>query len=80
MGNDADWASRNFARCSYVDPKNNQTLRCFKMTLEGFTMLAMGFTGPEAFKFKLAYIRAFEDMRTALVAHQGHRVPTQSLS
>jgi len=35
--------------------------RAFKMDRDGFTLLAMGFTGPKALKFKLAYIAAFNE-------------------
>lgn len=34
----------------------------FVMTKDGFMLLAMGFTGKKALQFKLAYIRAFNDM------------------
>lgn len=34
----------------------------YLMTRDGFTLLAMGFTGKEALKFKLAYIEAFNKM------------------
>jgi Rha family phage regulatory protein len=36
--------------------------RMFVMTKDGFLLLAMGFTGKKALQFKLAYIRAFNDM------------------
>ncbi|WP_237154819.1 Rha family transcriptional regulator [Oryzibacter oryziterrae] len=35
--------------------------RAFEMDRDGFTLLAMGFTGPKALKFKLAYIAAFNE-------------------
>lgn len=35
--------------------------RAFKMDRDGFSLLAMGFTGPKALKFKLAYIKAFNE-------------------
>lgn len=40
--------------------------RGYEMTRDGFTLLAMGFTGKKALKFKLAYIEAFNRMETAL--------------
>lgn len=43
----------------------------YRITLKGFTLLAMGFTGPKALQFKLAYIDAFEEMQKAL-AGQPH--------
>ncbi|MBB5372282.1 phage regulatory protein/antirepressor Ant [Acidocella aromatica] len=40
--------------------------RLFEMDRDGFTLLAMGFTGAEALKFKLAYIAEFNRMEAAL--------------
>ena len=33
---------------------------------DGFTLLAMGYTGPEAMRFKLAYIEAFNALEAEL--------------
>ena len=33
---------------------------------DGFTLLAMGYTGPEAMRFKLAYIEAFNHMEAEI--------------
>lgn len=38
----------------------------YLMNRDGFTLLAMGFTGKEALQFKLAYIEAFNKMEEAL--------------
>ncbi|WP_209487561.1 Rha family transcriptional regulator [Xanthobacter flavus] len=43
-------------------------VRSFDMTRDGFTLLAMGFTGAKALKFKLAYIAEFNAMEEALKA------------
>lgn len=40
--------------------------KMYLLTRDAFTLLAMGFTGPKALKFKLEYIKAFNDMETAL--------------
>jgi phage regulator Rha-like protein len=40
--------------------------QAFAMTREGFTLLAMGFTGEKALDFKLQYIRAFKLMEVEL--------------
>ena len=40
--------------------------RSYDMTRDGFTLLAMGFTGQKALQFKLAYIDAFNRMEAAL--------------
>lgn len=39
-----------------------RTARAFDMTHDGFTLLAMGFTGKKALQFKLQYIEAFNRM------------------
>lgn len=41
-------------------------VRAFDMTRDGFTLLAMGFTGAKALQFKLAYIAAFNEMEAKL--------------
>ncbi len=43
-----------------------RTVRSFDMTRDGFTLLAMGFTGAKALQFKLRYIEAFNRMEEAL--------------
>jgi anti-repressor protein len=40
--------------------------RVYYMNRDGFTLLAMGFTGKEALKFKLKYIEAFNAMETEI--------------
>ena len=39
----------------------------FRLTRDGFTLLAMGFTGKEALQWKLAYLGAFNKMESELV-------------
>lgn len=40
--------------------------RCYELTRDGFTLLAMGFTGSEALEWKLKYIDAFNRMEKQL--------------
>ncbi|MCJ8507948.1 Rha family transcriptional regulator [Rhizobium lemnae] len=40
--------------------------RAFNISRDGFTLLAMGFTGAKALHFKLAYITRFNEMERAL--------------
>ena len=40
--------------------------KAYNITRDGFTLLAMGFTGKEAMKFKIAYIERFNAMEEAL--------------
>lgn len=41
---------------------NGQSYRKFYMNRDGFSLLAMGFTGKEALEWKLQYIKAFNQM------------------
>lgn len=53
----------------YLLPETGpQEHRCFDMDRDGFTLLAMGFTGPKALKWKLRYIDAFNKMEAELKA------------
>ena len=49
---------------SYIHPQNKHSYRMIFMNRDGFTLLAMGFTGKKALEFKLKYIKAFNDMET----------------
>jgi len=40
----------------------------YRLTRDGFTLLAMGFTGPKALAFELAYLDAFNRMEAQLTA------------
>lgn len=57
-----------FFESTYEHPQNKQNYRMFFMNRDGFTLLAMGFTGKEAIQFKLKYIDAFNKMEK--VIHQ----------
>jgi Rha family phage regulatory protein len=64
-----DLALRNFQQGSYTLPSTGeQQHRCFDMTRDGFTLLAMGFTGTKALKWKLKYIEAFNVMEAEIRA------------
>lgn len=56
---------RNFAPNYYKD-KINRELPSYTITRDGFTLLAMGFTGAKALQFKLKYIQAFNEMEEKL--------------
>lgn len=51
-----------FYEDTYIHPQNKQEYRQMIMNRDGFTLLAMGFTGSKALKFKLDYINAFNKM------------------
>jgi anti-repressor protein len=57
-----------FTEVKAFDDIANRTIRSFDMTQEGFTLLAMGWTGEKAMRFKVAYINAFREMESALRA------------
>lgn len=54
-----------FAESTYVN-KRGQEQPMYYMNRDGFTVLAMGFTGKAALQFKLMYINAFNKMENAL--------------
>lgn len=55
-----------FIETTYVEEQNGQTYRKFIMTRDGFSLLAMGFTGKKALQWKLRYIEEFNKMESAL--------------
>ena len=56
-----EFTQRNFALSSYKDESGKENKE-YLITKDGFVMLAMGFTGEKAFRFKEAYINAFNSM------------------
>lgn len=67
----AGFCERNFALTSIDVPQPNGGRRsepAYLLTRDGFSLLAMGFTGPEANRWKVAYIEAFNAMEAQLSA------------
>lgn len=62
-----------FEETTYIHPQNGQTYPMFTMNRDGFTLLAMGFTGEKALRFKLDYIKAFNAMEETI--KNPHRIP-----
>ena len=60
-----DFTERNFALSDYKDDSGKSNKE-YIITKDGFVMLAMGFTGEKAFKFKEQYINAFNSMEKEL--------------
>ena len=56
----------NFADISYVDGMNRMQ-QGVSMTRDGFTLLAMGFTGKDALSWKLKFLAAFNQMEQSLL-------------
>ena len=54
-----------FAESTYVNKQGHEQ-PMYYMNRDGFTVLAMGFTGEAALQFKLMYIDAFNKMENAL--------------
>jgi Rha family phage regulatory protein len=67
LSQDADLGLHDFMQGSYtLIGTGEQEHRCFDMTRDGFTLLAMGFTGAKALGWKRSYIRAFNVMEDQL--------------
>lgn len=62
-----------FEETTYIHPQNGQEYPMFVMNRDGFTLLAMGFTGDKALRFKLDYIKAFNAMEETI--KNPHRIP-----
>lgn len=60
-----EFSQRNFAPSEYFDERG-KLQRAYRLTRDGFTFLAMGFTGKEAARWKEAYIGAFNAMEAEL--------------
>ena len=57
-----------FFKSEYTHPQNHQKYPMYLMNRDGFSLLAMGFTGKEAVQWKLKYIAAFNAMEKQLAA------------
>lgn len=60
-----EFRRHNFAESYYYNLQNKKQPE-YLMTKDGFTILAMGFTGAKAMQFKEAYINAFNKMEHLL--------------
>lgn len=61
----------------YTHEQNKQLYREYLLTRDGFTLLAMGFTGQKALQWKLKYIEAFNKMEEVI---KNNQLATQNLS
>ena len=61
----AENPARYFIASEYKDSKGEMRKE-YLCTRDGFTLLAMGFTGPKAIEWKLKYIEAFNRMEAEL--------------
>ena len=73
---------RNFAEMVYEADIGSGATRKFpayRITRDGFTLLAMGFTGKKALQFKLAYIDAFNGMEAQLLNNAKQLPPSPGM-
>ncbi|MDM8262662.1 Rha family transcriptional regulator [Ligilactobacillus salivarius] len=64
-----------FAEATYTDKKGEQR-KMYYLNRDGFTFIAMGFTGHKADEFKLKYIDAFNQMEKQIKEETKFRLPT----
>lgn len=64
--NVADFFKHNFIRTSYSDAQAKKR-PMFLMTKDGFTLLVMGYTGEKAMRFKVSFIKRFNDMEAFIM-------------
>lgn len=60
-----DFARLNFQPSEFTD-STGRKLRCFNLTRDGFTIIAMGFTGSDAMEWKVKYMTAFNAMEAEI--------------
>jgi len=65
LGCSEEFGQRNFAQSYYINAQSKKQ-PLYHITKDGFTLLAMGYTGDIAMKFKEAYIKQFNAMEKAL--------------
>lgn len=73
----ADFRESNFGpnKIKVLNNPDGEETESYDMTKDGFVLLAMGYTGAKAMKFKLAYIEAFNKMEAALIGKQTPMAP-----
>ena len=59
--------SNYFIESTYISSRGREEVE-YLLTKNGFTLLAMGFKGPKALRFKLDYIAAYDAMEQALIS------------
>ncbi|HEB7556878.1 TPA: Rha family transcriptional regulator [Campylobacter coli] len=60
-----EFKSSNFKYDSYFDKKSEQR-RMINLNRDAFSLLVMGFTGEKAYKWKIEFIKAFNEMEKRL--------------
>ena len=62
-----EFGETNFG-LTYYTSSQNKVLPCYEMTRDGFSLVAMGFTGEKAQQWKIKYIEAFNSMERELLS------------
>lgn len=70
---DAEFNGLNFEPVEYLDAKGERRPE-YRLSHDGFALLAMGFTGREALRWKLAFLAAFRQMERDLADMQARYV------
>ncbi|EHJ7750988.1 Rha family transcriptional regulator [Campylobacter coli] len=60
-----DFTESNFILSTYKD-KKGELRPCYNLTRDAFSLLVMGFTGEKAYKWKVEFIKAFNEMEKRL--------------
>ena len=68
-----------FAESTYVNKQGHEQ-PMFYMNRDGFTLLAMSFTGDKALQFKLKYIEAFNKMEQIIKEQALPQTPEEKLA
>lgn len=63
----------DFYKSSYVDAKGEKR-KMYLMNRDGFSLLVMGFTGKDALKWKIQYIKAFNEMESYIKETIANRI------
>lgn len=64
----ANFFKDNFRRTTYINSQNKKQ-PMYLLTKDGFTLLIMGYTGERAMRFKIEFIRRFNEMEQFIRAH-----------
>ena len=62
---DDEFKTLNFKEANYK-ASNGKTNPCYNLTRDAFSLLVMGFTGQKAYKWKILFINAFNEMEKRL--------------
>ncbi len=60
-----EFKSLNFQPSTYLDAQMKPR-PCYNLTRDGFSLLVMGFTGQKAYKWKIEFIKAFNEMEKTI--------------